>query len=537
MRRLLAVVLSCVLLAAGLAAPAAADPGDLDAGFGASGVVSGGVLDTYDLVAVDDASGAILVAGTKAGTPTIARLLADGAPDTTFAGDGGAEFTVPNQVKQYLDLRVTDDGSIIVVGISRNPSDVFSDVLFSVKLSGAGAVDSGYGTSGIATESLAFVHLYDSASVGADGSVLFSARGQGVPANSWSFAISATGSVTTGPTLAIDLTTLPTGCSVPDGFTPGFGAAAIHRRDAGTFAVLGVTSLVCNSVVTDISVLSIHSVGGPVLWSHFLPEGEALDFDGGQIPLISDGDHLLFSTVDSGGSYVRRVDATGDAAAGWGTAGRADAPAGTAPVGDLAVLPNGDVAVLSGPSLGLSSPDVQVAALNPDGTVDSSFGAAAVSAGDLVATSLAATLDGALLVSHVPVSGTSELRRYQTALQSAYLPLSEPVRLADTRATGDTIDDLFQADGMRPADSTLELTIGGRGGIPTNAATVILNITAVTPQGPGFITVHPCGTTRPLAASLVYSVPNISNSVTAKLGTNNAVCIYTNNATHLVVDA
>ena len=55
--------------------------------------------------------------------------------------------------------------------------------------------------------------------------------------------------------------------------------------------------------------------------------------------------------------------------------------------------------------------------------------------------------------------------------------------------------------------------------------------------GPGFVTVYPCGSPQPLASNLNYTLnQTIPNTVIAKLGTDGKICLFTQRATHLVVD-
>ena len=68
-----------------------------------------------------------------------------------------------------------------------------------------------------------------------------------------------------------------------------------------------------------------------------------------------------------------------------------------------------------------------------------------------------------------------------------------PARLLETRSGLSTVDGLFNGVGRLAAGATIELTVAGRGGVPADAAAVLLNVTAVFPDGPGFVTVWPCG--------------------------------------------
>src|SRR5690606_5349450 len=114
-----------------------------------------------------------------------------------------------------------------------------------------------------------------------------------------------------------------------------------------------------------------------------------------------------------------------------------------------------------------------------------------------------------------------------------------PARLLETRSGPDdrTIDGDFQATGPLPDGGVIELTVADRGGLPDQLAAVMLNITAVTPHGPGHITVWPCGAPRPHTSNLNYNGGDVTaNAVLAKVGTNGKVCLTTHTATHLIVD-
>ena len=114
-----------------------------------------------------------------------------------------------------------------------------------------------------------------------------------------------------------------------------------------------------------------------------------------------------------------------------------------------------------------------------------------------------------------------------------------PARLMESRSGPGlvTVDGLFQAGGAIAAGGTVELPVGGRGGVPAGAAAAVLNVTAVNPQGPGYLTVWPCGETRPNASSVNY-VPGqtVPNAVITKIGFGDTVCIFTQSATDLVID-
>ncbi|CAE7372713.1 unnamed protein product, partial [Symbiodinium sp. KB8] len=111
-----------------------------------------------------------------------------------------------------------------------------------------------------------------------------------------------------------------------------------------------------------------------------------------------------------------------------------------------------------------------------------------------------------------------------------------PGRLLDTRPAEDTFDE-YEDDGRRTARSVTSLPVAGRGEVPADADAVMLNVAAVLPDGPGHLTVWPCDADQPTASNLNYVAAQVvPNSVLAKLDDQGEVCIYTEAASHLVVD-
>ena len=89
-----------------------------------------------------------------------------------------------------------------------------------------------------------------------------------------------------------------------------------------------------------------------------------------------------------------------------------------------------------------------------------------------------------------------------------------------------------------PAGSTLVLNVAGRGGVPADAAAVVLNVTAAGGQGPGFVTAFPCDAARPVASSLnfVAGTP-ITNQVITGLSAAGTVCLFVGvSAVNLIAD-
>jgi hypothetical protein len=117
----------------------------------------------------------------------------------------------------------------------------------------------------------------------------------------------------------------------------------------------------------------------------------------------------------------------------------------------------------------------------------------------------------------------------------------DPARLLDTRSgpVADTIDDAHLGAGKSAGGHTVELQVAGRGGVPEDAMGVVLNVTATENDGPGHVTVYPCGEERPVTSNLNYSVAQDlrPNAAISRLSDDGKVCLYTfGAATHLVVD-
>ncbi|MFC6705042.1 hypothetical protein [Flexivirga alba] len=129
-----------------------------------------------------------------------------------------------------------------------------------------------------------------------------------------------------------------------------------------------------------------------------------------------------------------------------------------------------------------------------------------------------------------PVTGATTPRTTPSATSATtgpgFVPVT-PARVLDTRT------------GTEPAaGSTTTVSISGHAGIPiSGVAAVVVNVTAVSPSGPGFVTTYPTGSTRPTASNLNYVKGQIvANQTIVKLGTGGAISLYTQTPTNLVVD-
>lgn len=107
-----------------------------------------------------------------------------------------------------------------------------------------------------------------------------------------------------------------------------------------------------------------------------------------------------------------------------------------------------------------------------------------------------------------------------------------PVRVLDTR-------DGNGAPRGRLGSGSLRVPLAGRGGVPpTGATAVLLNVTAVVPSAPTFITVFSTDTARPLASNVnAGSGQVVPNMVIARLGADGAATVFNNDGdTDVVAD-
>jgi hypothetical protein len=151
-------------------------------------------------------------------------------------------------------------------------------------------------------------------------------------------------------------------------------------------------------------------------------------------------------------------------------------------------------------------------------------------AGDTTANAAVVGLDGGavciftLASAHIVVDVNGAYTPSASSLQRAVAPY----RLLDTREGAGTPVN---------AGETYVLDVAGRGGVEHDAIGAVLNLTIVGAAGPGFATVYPCGTERPLASNLnVTNGAAVANVVFAKLGAAGDACIYLSTTAHVVVD-
>jgi len=111
-----------------------------------------------------------------------------------------------------------------------------------------------------------------------------------------------------------------------------------------------------------------------------------------------------------------------------------------------------------------------------------------------------------------------------------------PARVLDTRPAP-TVDGLSAGWGIRLGGATSRVLVAGRGGVPADATTVVLNVTAADARDSGYLTVYPCDRPRPIASNVNYQAGStVPNAVLVKLDTDGSVCHYNDATTHLLID-
>ncbi len=102
----------------------------------------------------------------------------------------------------------------------------------------------------------------------------------------------------------------------------------------------------------------------------------------------------------------------------------------------------------------------------------------------------------------------------------------------------DTIDGLFNGVGPVAGGSSVDLTVVGRGGVPsTGVGSVALNVTVTNPVVAGFVTVWPAGVARPNASNLNFVAGlTVPNMVIVPVGSGGKVSMFASSTVDVIVD-
>ena len=207
-----------------------------------------------------------------------------------------------------------------------------------------------------------------------------------------------------------------------------------------------------------------------------------------------------------------------------------------------------DVAGRSGVPSGASAVMVNVTAVRPSaqgyltvwpcGQTKPVASTVNYAAGQVIANALAVPIgdNGQICIyTHQATDVLADISGYYPA-NSDYSPLT-PRRFLDTRPGEETYDSRDRGVGPLAAGKTYKLDVAGRSGVPSGASAVMVNVTAVRPSAQGYLTVWPCGQTKPVASTVNYAAGQvIANALAVPIGDNGQICIYTHQATDVLAD-
>jgi hypothetical protein len=115
-------------------------------------------------------------------------------------------------------------------------------------------------------------------------------------------------------------------------------------------------------------------------------------------------------------------------------------------------------------------------------------------------------------------------------------PLPAPVRLLETRP-GEPVGCVRPGVPLIADTDSSQTAATACTGIPATARAIAGNATTVSPQGPGYLTIFPCGAERPVIASSNYDAGQVINGpFVTGVSPAGQFKIYTFATTHLVVD-
>ena len=333
----------------------------------------------------------------------------------------------------------------------------------------------------------------------------------GIPADAASVALNVTATNTAG---AGYLTVFPCGQTPPTASNVNYGAAGETRPNA-VVAKLGTGGTVCIFALTTTDVI-VDVAGSFPAADGFTPlpnPARLLDTRAGQ-QVAPDG---TSGTDAVAGGTTREVQIGGLSGVPAGAASVAlnVTATNTAGPGYLTVFPCGQTPPTASNvnygAAGLTTPNAVVSKLGTGGKVC----VFALTTADVI----------------VDVAG-------YFGDANGLTPLDNPARVLDTRPGGATVDGVASGGGPIQGGTVREVPIGGRAGLPSDAASVALNVTATNTAGPGYLTVFPCGQTAPTASNVNYSAAGLTtpNAVIARLGTNGKVCVFALTTADVIID-
>ncbi len=106
-----------------------------------------------------------------------------------------------------------------------------------------------------------------------------------------------------------------------------------------------------------------------------------------------------------------------------------------------------------------------------------------------------------------------------------------PMRILDTRNA------IGAPRAKLRAGNVLKLQVVGRGGVDSDADSVIMNVTATGTEAAGFVTIWPCDAAQPVVSNLNFAAGQTNpNSASVKLSATGTVCLFSDATTDLIAD-
>lgn len=111
--------------------------------------------------------------------------------------------------------------------------------------------------------------------------------------------------------------------------------------------------------------------------------------------------------------------------------------------------------------------------------------------------------------------------------RAAFVPIT-PCRVMDTRPAPDTVGVRATPLGSTDTHTIAVVGVSGNCNVPIDATGVVMNVTAVGPTQPSFLTVFPAGVALPLASNLNYTAGQTPtpNAVTVDVPASGQVSFY-----------
>lgn len=228
---------------------------------------------------------------------------------------------------------------------------------------------------------------------------------------------------------------------------------------------------------------------------------------------------------------------TGYPAGAWtGTAVKSLALKGTGGVPDTATAVFANITVIS-----TDAPDVIFATLPGDGFATMTDPGTTINFRGNETTAIAAVLD-------LNAAGVVDIKHYASATGFHVLVdiqgyFDGQVSTSSFTTVESRIYDSRTLNTPVPANSTVEVQIGGVGGLPAasaNVAGVVMNITPLTSSGYGFLTLWPSDEPEPNLSSVNYTADSVSNVIVVRPSATTGKVKIKNTGTgtvHIVIDS